>query len=114
MEEVVFMCVIFLFIILIYNHFFKLKEGLENCDLTGFKKKPPAEVNQMSSTNKAKYNCQLKVFNQKGYSKKEMKQTINFNKELEELIRYERNRQLNQFSLLYFKKLKQNTLIDEK
>ena len=40
--------------------------------------------------------------------KKEMKQTINFNKELEELIRYERNRQLNQFSLLYFKKLKQN------
>ena len=46
--------------------------------------------------------------------KKEMKQTINFNKELEELIRYERNRQLNQFSLLYFKKLKQNTLIDEK
>ena len=28
--------------------------------------------------------------------KKEMKQTINFNKELEELIRYERNRQLNQ------------------
>ena len=46
--------------------------------------------------------------------KKEMKQTINFNNELEELIRYERNRQLNQFSLLYFKKLKQNTLIDEK
>ena len=70
------MCVIFLFIILIYNHFFKLKEGLENCDLTGFKKKPPAEVNQMSSTNKAKYNCQLKVFNQKIYSKEEMKKTI--------------------------------------
>ena len=46
--------------------------------------------------------------------KKEMKQTINFNNELEELIRYERNRQLNQFSLLYFKKLKQNTLINEK
>ena len=46
--------------------------------------------------------------------KKEMKQIVNFENELEELIRYERNRQLNQFSLLYFKKLKQNTLIDEK
>ena len=45
--------------------------------------------------------------------KKEMKQTINLNKELKELIKYEKNRQLNQFSLLFYKKLKQNIEINE-
>ena len=39
---------------------------------------------------------------------------INIEKELDELVSFEKNRQLNQFSLLLFKKLKQNTLIDEK
>ena len=42
-----------------------------------------------------------------------MKEIIDFNKELDELIRFERNRQLNQFSLLFYKKLKQNTIINE-
>ena len=45
--------------------------------------------------------------------KREMKQIVNIDKELDEKINYERNRQLNQFSLLYFKKLKQNTKINE-
>ena len=45
--------------------------------------------------------------------KKEMKQNIDINKELNERIIYEQNRQLNQFSLLYYKKLKQNTKINE-
>ena len=45
--------------------------------------------------------------------KKEMKQIIDINKELEELVKFERNKQLNQFSLLYYKKLKQNTSINE-
>ena len=45
--------------------------------------------------------------------KKEMKQIIDINKELEELVKFERNKQLNQFSLLYYKKLKQNTTINE-
>ena len=45
--------------------------------------------------------------------KKEMKQTINLNKELKELIKYEKNKQLNQFSLLFYKKLKQNIEINE-
>lgn len=45
--------------------------------------------------------------------KKEMKQTINLNKELKELIKYEKNRQLNQYSLLFYKKLKQNIIIYE-
>ena len=45
--------------------------------------------------------------------KKEIKQQINIDNELDEMIRYERNKQLNQFSLLYYKKLKQNILINE-
>jgi len=45
--------------------------------------------------------------------KKEMKQTINLNKELKEFIKYEKNRQLNQFSLLFYKKLKRNIIIYE-
>ena len=45
--------------------------------------------------------------------KKEMKEITDMDKELSELISFERNRQLNQFSLLYYKKLKQNTKINE-
>ena len=45
--------------------------------------------------------------------KKEMKQIIDIDKELEEIIRFEKNRQLNQFSLLFYKKLKQNSKINE-
>ena len=45
--------------------------------------------------------------------KKEMQQVINIEKELDELVSFERNRQLNQFSLLFYKKLKQNTIINE-
>ena len=44
---------------------------------------------------------------------KEMKQIVNIEKELDERIRFEKNRQLNQFSLLFFKKLKQNSKINE-
>ena len=42
-----------------------------------------------------------------------MKQIISIDKELEELINFEKNRQLNQFSLLFYKKLKQNVIINE-
>ena len=44
---------------------------------------------------------------------KGMLKTINIDNELDEMIRYETNKQLNQFSLLYYKKLKQNILINE-
>ncbi len=46
-------------------------------------------------------------------NKREIKQAINFDKELTDLFNYERNKQLNQFSLLLYKKLKQNTIINE-
>ena len=45
--------------------------------------------------------------------KKEMKEVVDIEKELKDLISYERDKQLNQFSLLYYKKLKQNTKISE-
>lgn len=45
--------------------------------------------------------------------KKEMKQKIDISKELNEKIMFEKNKQLNQFSLLYYKKLKRNTKVNE-
>ncbi len=45
-------------------------------------------------------------------NKKEMKQIVSIDKELKDLINYEKNKQLNQFSLLFYKKLKQNTTIN--
>ena len=44
---------------------------------------------------------------------REIKQLLNIDNELKESIDFERNKQLNQFSLLYYKKLKQNTRINE-
>ena len=44
---------------------------------------------------------------------REIKQSLNIDNELKESVNYERNKQLNQFSLLYYKKLKQNTTINE-
>ena len=82
MEEIVFMCVIFLFLVLIYNHFNKIREGMgQECDLSGFRKKQPAEINQMSAADKATYNCQLKVYNNKIYSKEEMNKVMTDTKE---------------------------------
>ena len=45
--------------------------------------------------------------------KKEFKEKIDINKELQEIIKFEKNKQLNQFSLLFYKRLKQNTIINE-
>ena len=45
--------------------------------------------------------------------KREIKEKINLENELEQQIKFEKNRQLNQFSLNYYKKLKKNTKIYE-
>ena len=45
--------------------------------------------------------------------KREMEQVIDVDKELNEMSNFEKNRQLNQFSLLFYKKLKQNITINE-
>ena len=44
--------------------------------------------------------------------KKEIKKEIKFDEELNEFIKFEKNKQLNQFSQLYYKRLKQNTIIN--
>lgn len=46
-------------------------------------------------------------------NKREIKQNIDLEKELQEMIKFEQNKQLNQFSLLFYKKLKQNIIIYE-
>ena len=46
-------------------------------------------------------------------NKREIKEKLNIDKELSQQIEFEKNRQLNQFSLNYYKKLKQNTKIYE-
>lgn len=46
-------------------------------------------------------------------SKKEIKEDFNLEKELKQQINFEKNRQLNQFSLNYYKKLKNNVIINE-
>ena len=45
--------------------------------------------------------------------RREMKQIIDINRELNEMSNFEKNRQLNQFSMLFYKKLKQNITINE-
>ena len=46
--------------------------------------------------------------------KREKKIKIDFEKTLKKMILEEKNRQLNQFSLIYFNKIKQNTFVSEK
>ena len=46
--------------------------------------------------------------------KRERKMKIDFEKTLKKMILEEKNRQLNQFSLIYFNKIKQNTFVSEK
>ena len=45
---------------------------------------------------------------------KEEKNVINFDEELKKLITFEKNKQLNQFSQIYYKKVKKNILLYEK
>ena len=46
-------------------------------------------------------------------NKKEIKEDFDLEKELKQQINFEKNRQLNQFSLNYYKKLKKNVIINE-
>ena len=45
--------------------------------------------------------------------KKELKNKIDFDLEIKKQIDFEQNRQLNSFSLNFYKKLKQNSIINE-
>ena len=84
-----------------------IKETLLSDNLSSVLKK----INDKGLTKPLKYPNGYLIL--KINDKKKMQQVISIDKELKDLIRFEKNRQLNQFSLLYFKKLKQNTIIDE-
>ncbi len=47
-------------------------------------------------------------------NKREKEKKLNFEKTFKQMITEEKNRQLNQFSLIYFNKIKQNIFISEK
>ncbi len=47
-------------------------------------------------------------------SKRKKEKELNFERSFKQMIKQEKNRQLNQFSLIYFNKIKQNIFISEK
>ena len=71
--------------------------------------------NEIEKINMGEVSRPIKIVN--GYiilkleDKKIEKKEVNFDKKLKELINYERNKQLNQFSILYFNKIKINQTI---
>ncbi len=99
---------------------FSISNSAKNGGEIGWIKETILSDNLVSLLNKMKRNEITKPIKYPtGYlilrmnDKKEIKQSINFDEELEELVSYEKNKQLNQFSLLLYKKLKQNTIINE-
>ena len=75
-------------------------------------------LNQIKSLNVKQLTKPIQVTN--GYliiklnDKREKNIKIDFEKTLKKMILEEKNRQLNQFSLIYFNKIKQNTFVSEK
>lgn len=75
MERVIFMCIIFLFLIIIYNHFLKIKEGME-CDSIGFRKKSPDQIKSMTHGERQLYECQHNLHQQEEYSEDSINKSI--------------------------------------
>ena len=68
-------------------------------------------VNQNITTNPIKLNNSYLIL--KINDKKTLEKKVDLKKELEKLINIEKNKQLNQYSNIYFNKIKQNTFISE-
>ena len=84
-------------------------------DKTQLNEKIVAEINQIKSgqlTNPIEINNGFLIL--KINKKEKIEKKINFEEELNKLIAVEKNNQLNQFSLIYFNKVKQNIYISEK
>ena len=84
-------------------------------DKTQLNEKIVAEINQIKSgqlTNPIEINNGFLIL--KINKKEKIEKKINFEEELNKLIAIEKNNQLNQFSLIYFNKVKQNIYISEK
>ena len=80
MEVIISMCLIFILIILIYNHFRSTVEGME-CSLDGFKRKQPNEVSMMSQKEKEHYECQEKLYEEEKYNPVEIERIMDETKE---------------------------------
>jgi len=84
-------------------------------DKTQLNERIVAEINQIKSgqlTNPIEINNGFLIL--KINKKEKIEKKINFEEELNKLIVVEKNNQLNQFSLIYFNKVKQNIYISEK
>jgi peptidyl-prolyl cis-trans isomerase SurA len=84
-------------------------------DKTQLNEKIVAEINQIKSgqlTNPIEINNGFLIL--KINKKEKIEKKINFEEELNKLIALEKNNLLNQFSLIYFNKVKQNIYISEK
>ncbi len=72
---------------------------------------------QISNLNRGQMTSPIKIPNGnlllKVNEKKELKSKINIDEEINKQIKYEQNRQLNNFSLNFYKKIKQNKTINE-
>ena len=77
----------------------EISEIIENLDI--------GEISEAINTPTGKLLLILK-------NKRKVKKEINFKEELNNALTIERNKQLNQFSSIYFKKVELNTLINEK
>jgi hypothetical protein len=86
MEIPIYLFLIFLFLWMIYNHFFQI-EGME-CDLgTNFKKKSPDQVKSLSSEEKTTYTCQLKKYKEKLEGQTHLKLALRQTKKLLPIIK---------------------------
>ena len=108
MEIVLSMILIFLFLALIYNHFFKIIEGMKTCSLdSDFQKKQPSEVNQMSSKDRELYKCQERLYEKEQFSPEEIERNMADTKQ--KLSKYKstliksKNRYKNKIMSLYNK-----------
>ena len=72
---------------------------------------------QISNLNEGQISKPIKIPNGnlliKLNQKRELKNKIDFDLEIKKQINFEQNRQLNSFSLNFYKKLKQNSIINE-
>tara|TARA_B100000900_G_scaffold143515_1_gene121671 strand:- start:354 stop:890 length:537 start_codon:yes stop_codon:yes gene_type:complete len=76
MERVLYLIIIAIFAFLIYQHFSKRIEGMTDCTLSGFSKKSPEEINNMSVQEKELYECQLNLYNKEKGSPENIKTII--------------------------------------
>ena len=86
MEIPIYLFLIFLFLWIIYNHFFQI-EGME-CDLgNNFRRKSPDQIKGLSGNDKQTYKCKLKKYQAKLEDPKYLKLALRQTKKLLPIIK---------------------------